>query len=96
MEDGALAGSLRLAHGVNYQSLGEGEDGVLLCMQSGYLYRCNPTAITVLDLLQEQPTVDGLLGAFADCYGLPVEQARGDLLPLLDDLLQERLIEKAA
>jgi hypothetical protein len=87
---------LQLAPGVNYQSLGEGEDGVLLSLQSGYLYRCNHTAISLLDLLRDRPTRDELLTDFASRYGLQREQARGDVLPLLEDLLGQQLIEKAA
>jgi len=87
---------IQLAPGVNFQSLGDGEDGVLLCLQSGYLFRCNHTAIAILDTLGERPTRDELLSRFAAHCRLPSEQVRDDLTRFIDDLAAENLIVKAA
>ena len=87
---------LQLAPGVSYQSLGEGEDGVLLCMQSGYLFRCNATAVAILDALREMPTRDEILDRFAKQCRMPQEKVRGDLLRFIDDLDAQHLIVKAA
>lgn len=87
---------LRVAAGVNYQPLGDDEDGVILSLESGSLYRCNQTAITLLDLLRTCPTVDGLLAEFADRFAIDIDRARTDVLPLLGQLVEERLVEKAA
>jgi hypothetical protein len=89
-------GRLRVAAGVNYQPLGEDEDGVILSLESGSLYRCNHTAIALLDLLHKHPTVDGLVTEFADRFAIDAERARTDVLILLDQLVEERLVEKAA
>jgi len=87
---------LRVATGVNYQPLGDDEDGVILSLESGSLYRCNHTAITLLDLLHTCPTVEGLVAEFADRFAIDIERARADVLPLLGQLVEERLVEKAA
>lgn len=87
---------IQLAPGVNYQSLGKGEDGVLLCMQSGYLFRCNATAIAILDALREMPTRDEVLERFAKHCRMPLERVRGDLVRFIDELQAQHLIVKAA
>lgn len=87
---------VRLAPGVNYQELGEGEDAVILSMSSGYLYRCNATAVGVLHALRDQPTFGELVLRFADYHGLQAEQAREDLSQFLHALLEEQLVVKAA
>lgn len=87
---------IQLAPGVNYQSLGEGEDGVLLCLQSGYLFRCNHTAIAILDSLDQRPTLDELLTRFAQHCCLPSDVVRDDLTRFIDDLSAQHLIVKAA
>ena len=87
---------LQLAPGVNFQSLGDGEDGVLLCLQSGYLFRCNHTAIAILDTLSQRPTPDELVARFAAHCQLPSEAIRDDVTRFLDDLATQQLIVKAA
>lgn len=87
---------LRLADGVNYQPLGDGEDGVMLSLASGCLYRCNHTAIAILDMLQARPTVDRLLAEFANRFAIDAERARADVLPLVRHLVEQHLVEKVA
>lgn len=76
--------------------LGGGEDGVLLSMSSGYLYRCNQTTFEVLDAVKQQPTYAELLSQFTERHGLEEGQARADLSSFLGQLLEEQLIAKAA
>lgn len=91
-----LQGRLTVAPGVNFQSLGDGEDGVVLSLSSGQLYRCNHTAIVVLDLLRNHPTIDGLVADFARRFEIDANQAQADILPLIRHLVDERIVEKAA
>ena len=86
----------QIAAGVNYQSLGSGEDGVLLSMSSGYLYRCNHTTLEILDAVKERPTYAELLSQFAERHGLESGQAHADLSRFLGQLLEEQLIARAA
>ena len=94
--DGLAGSRLRLAEGVNYQPLGDGEDGVILSLGSGFLYRCNHTAIAILDMLRDRPTVEALLDGFATRFHLAPEQARSDVLPLVRHLVEQRLVDKVA
>ena len=92
----SLPGMFRVAAGVNYQSLGDEEDGVILSLASGYLYRCNHTAVAILALLPTCPALDELVEEFASRFGLDPERARADVVPLVEQLVDERLVEKAA
>lgn len=87
---------LQIADGVNYQSLGDHEDGVLLSMSSGYLYRCNHTALEILNSLKGRPTYSELLSRFATRFGLEDAQARTDLSGFVESLIDEKLIARAA
>lgn len=83
---------VRLAPGVNYEALGEGENAVILSMPSGCSYRCNATAVEVLDALRSEPTLKELVLQFADRHGLQAEQAREDLTQFLRILVEEQLV----
>lgn len=85
-----------LTDGVHYESLGAGEDAVLLSMESGYLYRCNHTAVAMLGLLEQKATFGEIVTHLSNQFGAEPEQVRRDVLPLVDSLLAERVIEKAA
>jgi len=87
---------LQLAPGVNFQSLGDGEDGVVLSMGSGYLFRCNHTAVAILEQLHDQPTLVELEKRLASHFGLSEEQAHRDLSAFVADLMREALIVPVA
>lgn len=93
-DDGLAGARLRLAAGVNYQTLGDDEDGVILSLGSGFLYRCNHTAIAILDMLREHPTVDALLDGFAGRFAIDAARAHADVLPLVKHLVEQKLVEK--
>jgi hypothetical protein len=73
---------IKLADGVNYQSFGADEDGVMLSLQSGYLYRCNPAAVQLLDRLRAGASLS--------------EQAREDAWSFVEQLLAESLAHRTA
>jgi len=87
---------LELADGVNYQSLGSDEDAVVLSMQSGFLYRCNPAAARVLESARVRPTFAALRDEFADHFSLDPTTATTDLRVFVKQLLSEKLLVKAA
>jgi hypothetical protein len=87
---------VQLAPGVHYQSLGDGEDGVLLSMESGYLYRCNHTAVALLDALSDKPTLGELVARVANRYGQSDGTVQEDLSQFVEQLIEEQLIVKAA
>jgi len=85
-----------LSEGVSYQSFGGDEDGVMLSMQSGYLYRCNSTALCLLDRLRDGATVGELQTQLESEYDLAAAQARNDALQFIDHLLSEKLARRVA
>jgi hypothetical protein len=85
-----------LSEGVSYQSFGGEEDGVMLSMQSGYLYRCNSTAINMLDRLQNGATLGDLSSLLQVEFELAEYQARDDANQFLDNLLAEKLARRVA
>lgn len=87
---------LSLAAGVNYQTLGPNEDAVLLSMESGYLYRCNGSAVQILDLMAERPTIAELRSKFAAQAGIAPSKVDTDVDAFIEDLVAEQLIVKAA
>ncbi len=92
MDDGTR---FQFAEGVNYQALGEQEEGVLLSMGSGYLYRCNPTAIAVFASLEARPTLGELVEQLAARWRQPAERMREDLTAFLHELIEEKIVEAA-
>jgi hypothetical protein len=87
---------IKLADGVNYQSFGADEDGVMLSLQSGYLYRCNPAAIQLLDRLRAGASLSELQYALSDEFDVPAEQAREDAWSFVEQLLAESLAHRTA
>ena len=85
-----------LSEGVSYQSFGGDEDGVMLSMQSGYLYRCNSTAIDMLNRLQTGATLGDLQSLLQAEFELAEGQARDDAHQFLDTLLAEKLARRVA
>ena len=85
-----------LSEGVSYQAFGGDEDGVMLSMQSGYLYRCNSTALCLLDRLRDGATVGELQSQLESEYELAESQARDDARQFIDHLVAEKLARRVA
>jgi hypothetical protein len=65
-------------------------------MTSGYLYRCNGSALQILDLVRDRPTYALLLTRFAQRFELDEARARVDLADFVQQLLEEQLLAKVA
>ncbi len=87
---------IKLADGVNYQSFGADEDGVVLSLQSGYLYRCNPAAIELLDRLRAGASLLELQSVLSDEFDVTAEQAQEDACSFVEQLLAESLAHRTA
>ena len=87
---------LRLAPDVSFQSFGDDEDGVLLSLNSGYLYACNASALAFLEKLDGQRTFTQVVDLFADRFAIDADRARRDLAVLATQLLDDRLIAASA
>jgi hypothetical protein len=86
---------LRLAQDVSYQSLGPGEQTVLLSLSSGYLYTCNETTAAFLDGLDGQRGFGQVVEELFEQFDVPREQLHADLADLVDELMAEGLIVEA-
>ena len=60
--------------GVAFQPLGDDQDGVMMSLSSGYLYRCNRTACFVLAAISEGKSVDEASNELSQIFG--VESSR--------------------
>jgi hypothetical protein len=66
---------------------------VVLNLQTGQYHGLNPTAGTMLEAMQQAPTVGAVVPKLADQYGVEPEQIEQDLLALTRGLLERGLIE---
>ncbi len=92
MDDGTR---LRLAQDVSYQSLGPGEQTVLLSLTSGYLYTCNETTAAFLDALDGDRTFGWVIGMLLEEFEVAPEELRADMAELVEQLMAEGLIVEA-
>jgi hypothetical protein len=83
---------LRLAQDVTYQSLGPGEQTVLLSLTTGYLYTCNETATALLDALDGKRPFGQVLDCLLEQFDVAREDLRADMESLVEDLMGEGLI----
>ncbi len=85
---------LRLADDVSYESLGEGEETVILSFSTGYLYTCNETAAAFLNALDGQRTVREVVDLLEEQFDAPRERIERDAVALADQLVSEnRVVE---
>jgi pyrroloquinoline quinone biosynthesis protein D len=86
---------LRLAGDVTYQSMGEGEDTVILSLGSGELYTCNETTTAFLAEMDGSRTLEDIIAALAEQYDAPEAQLRADFTELAEEMKREGLIVEA-
>ncbi len=81
-----------MADGVTSETLGPGQDTVILCLRSGYLYTCNQTTAAFLKALDGRRTFEQVVDLLFEQFDVPREALRGDLAALARRLLAEKLI----
>ncbi len=86
----------RLSEDVTFQSMGPGEDTVLLSLNSGYLYTCNETTGAFLGAIDGGRTMGEIVDELIEQYDVPREQLHADLTALANELLREKLIAVVA
>ena len=86
---------LRLAQDVSYQSLGPGEQTVLLSLTSGYLYTCNETTAAFLDALDGGRSFGQVVELLLEQFEIAHEELRTDMAELVEELMAEGLIVEA-
>lgn len=83
---------LALGADVALQSLGPGQDTVVLSLTSGYLYTCSQTTAAFLKALDGQRTVAQVLDMLLKQYDVPADRLRQDVCAVASKLLDEKLI----
>ena len=83
---------LKLADDVAFQSMGPGEETVMLSLKSGHLYTCNETTEAFLRAMDGDRTFDQIIDELTRQYDIAEDELRHDLTELADKLTAERLI----
>ena len=83
---------LKLADDVTFQSLGPGEETVVLSLNSGYLYTCNETTDAFLRRLDGRRPLAAVIDLLFDEFQVPREALSADMTELAAKLLEEKLI----
>ena len=83
---------LRLADDVTFQSLGPGEETVVLSLNSGYLYTCNDTTAAFLRGLDGKRALAAVIDSLFDEFEVPRETLSKDMTALATKLLEEKLL----
>ena len=83
---------LTLADDVTFQSMGEGQETVVLSLESGYLYTCNATTEAFLKALDGKATLGQILGGLEVRFDVKPERLRKDILALAARMIDEKLI----
>jgi pyrroloquinoline quinone biosynthesis protein D len=84
-----------MADGVASETLGPGQDTVVLSLTSGYLYTCNETTAAFLKALDGRRTFAEVVDAMYAQFDVPRDTLRRDLARLAHKLLAEKLILEA-
>ena len=83
---------LKLANDVTFQSLGPGEETVVLSLNSGYLFTCNETTDAFLRKLDGRRPLAAVIDLLFDEFQVPREVLSMDMTELAAKLLEEKLI----
>jgi hypothetical protein len=87
---------LTFSPGVAFQQLGDDQDGVMMSLSSGYLYRCNRTASVVLAAIAAGKSLDDAATALCQKFGVDADRVRQDVEALVETLRQRKLLCVAA
>jgi hypothetical protein len=82
--------------GVAFQNLGDDQDGVMMSLTSGYLYRCNRTASVVLAAISAGKPIEDAVATLSERFGVDAQQVRRDVDALVASLEQRKLLCAAA
>jgi hypothetical protein len=82
--------------GVAFQQLGDDQDGVMMSLASGYLYRCNRTATVVLAAISAGKPIEDAVTELSQRFGIHTERVRTDVETLVEGLRKRKLLCEAA
>jgi len=89
----SIASSTRLKpnHDEITASVVDGE-AIVVNLGTGVYYSLDHTGAEAWGLIEKSATLGGIASAFAERYGIPVEQAQADVEVLAAELLKEQLV----
>ena len=82
--------------GVAFQQLGDGQDGVMMSLSSGYLYRCNKTASVVLAAISAGKSLNDAMAELSEQFGVDHDRVKQDVDKLVETLRERKLLCTAA
>lgn len=83
---------LRLNDDVTFQSLGEGQETVVLSLTSGHLYTCNDTTKAFLEALDGRRSFEKIVDLLEGQFDVRREKLQRDLAGLAEELIREGLM----
>jgi len=83
---------LAVAEDVTFQSMGPGEQTVVLSLTTGELYTCNETTEAFLKALDGRRTFAQVVGELLSRFEVDAPRLEADLTQLADQMLAERMI----
>ena len=83
---------LALSDDVAHQSMGKGQDTVVLSLKSGYLYTCNDTTARFIRAVDGQRRIGDIVNIMEKEYSVARPRLSADLLALTKRLLDEGLV----
>jgi hypothetical protein len=83
---------LSLANDAQFQSLGEGQQTVIVSLTSGFLYTCNDTTKSFLQAMDGQKSFGQIVDVLAKEYEVGREKLHSDMTILAERLLKEKLV----
>ncbi len=87
---------ITLAPDVTFQSLGPGQETVLLSFKSGYLYTCNETTEAFLRAVDGRKTLSEIVDIILQDYEVPRDVLLRDMAALAEKLAAEKLLTISA
>ena len=86
----------RLAEDVTHETLGPGEDTVILCLRNGQLYTCNETTALFLRAMDGRRTFGQIVDYLLERLDVSREVLWRDLAEVADRLTAEKIIVETA
>jgi hypothetical protein len=83
---------LKVADDVTFQSMGPGQDAVVLALRSGNLFTCNQTAAAFLKALDGRRTIEQACDVVHRQFEVEPQRLRADMLELAGQMLASDLL----
>ncbi|NLF32005.1 MAG: PqqD family protein [Planctomycetes bacterium] len=82
----------RLADDVTWQSMGEGDDTVILSLTTGALFTCNATTAALLGALDAARPFGAVVDAVAERFDVARDRLAADLAEMVERMVQRGLV----